>query len=181
MDGLPMPRGVPACPASSHPRAVVPSSPGRAAPRARRPPPRASSSPRPSPPHARRPPASSWPTATRNGNTKKMQATRGGRRRAGWGQSTWPRRARGDDAGVDARRTTTRGTASHTMCSPLGHLPARTVDNLNDWLRLQSVDVNSQSDESPQQESPFNFCPNVQDLESITRGFSTFRGTFCGV
>jgi hypothetical protein len=34
-----MPRGVPACPASSHPRAVVPSSPGRAAPSARRPPP----------------------------------------------------------------------------------------------------------------------------------------------
>jgi len=53
-------------------------------------------------------------------------------------------------------------------------------DNLNDWLRLQSVDVNSQS-ESPQQESPFNFCPTVQDLESITGGFSTFRGTFCGV
>jgi len=135
---------------------------------------------------ARRPPTRVVPLPHRGrrqratATTKNMQATRGGRRRARWGQSTWPRRARGDDAGVDARRTTTRCTASHTMCSTLGHLPARTVDNLNDWLRLQSVDVNSQS-ESPQQESPFNFCPNVQDLESITRGFSTFRCTFCGV
>jgi len=135
---------------------------------------------------ARRPPTRVVPLPHRGrrqratATTKKMQATRGGRRRAGWGQSTWPRRARGDDAGVDARRTTKRGTASHTMCSPLGHLLARTVDNLNDRLRLHSVDVNSQSG-SPQQESPFNFCPNVQDLESITRGFSIFRGTFCGV
>jgi len=144
------------------------------------PPPRASSLPRPSPPTRVVPLPHRGRRQRATATTKKLQATRGGRRRAGWGQSTWPRRARGDDAGVDARRTTTRGTASHTMCSPLGHLPARTVDNLNDWLRLQSVDVNSQS-ESPQQESPFNFCPNVQDLESITRGFSTFRGTFCGV
>ena len=65
-----------------------------------------------------------------------------------------------------------RGAQPHIECAPnIGHLPARTVVDLDVWT-LQSVDSQS---ESPQQESPFNFRPNVQGFESISGGFSTFR------
>ena len=77
---------------------------------------------------ARRPPPSSWPTATA---TKKKYERRdgGGRQRPRWWQRTWPRRALGHDTGGDARRTTTRGTAAHRMCSPHRPSPCASVDS----------------------------------------------------
>ena len=159
------------CPASSPPRVVVPA---LVFSRTRRPPvrvvspPRASSSPRASSPRRIVP----LPHRGRRQRQPKRDTSDARRTttRAVVAAYMVTMRARARCGGATRARRR-RGAQLHTECAPpIGHLPARTVVDLDVWS-VQSVDSQS---ESPQQGSPFNFRPNVQGLESINGGCSTF-------
>jgi hypothetical protein len=153
------------CPASSPPLAVVPALVFSGA---RRPParvvshPRASSSPRASLP--------SRVVLLPHRGRRQRQPKRNTSDVTGGGDNA---RGGGSVHGHDARLGTIRGATRagrrreaqpHTECAPpIGHRPARV------WTANQKV-----RNKKPE-ESPFHFLPNLQDLESIIGGFSTFR------
>jgi len=171
-----MPRGVPRVVAPPRRRPVF--SWARRPPRASSPPARVVSPRARRRRRARRPPprASSPSLIVADGNAERQPQKRC-KRREGNDDTRGGGNVDGHDARVGKMRGATRvgrrrGAQPHTQCAPPSSPRPSPCAHSSQLNGLQSVDSQS---ECPQQEPPFKFCPNVQDFQLITGGFSTFR------